>query len=53
MIAPCTTCKDYRSDAAKWQDQKYGHGKRVFNVCGGKQRDKARCTICGNVISKQ
>ena len=46
MIQTCANCADYRSEAAKYQDEKHGKGKRVHNACGGKNRGKIRCTVC-------
>lgn len=41
VIASCS-CKH------PYQDQKYGHGKRVFNI-GQKDKNKfeGTCTVCG------
>lgn len=38
----------------KYQDSKYGNGKRVFNQMGGVGSTKSperkyRCTVCGNI----
>jgi len=33
----------------EWQDKKYGHKQRVFNLCKG---GKARCTVCGNEVQR-
>ena len=46
MILQCG-CKDWMGNktAAKYQDEKYGVGKRVFNPIA---KDKTyRCTVCG------
>ena len=32
---------------SKYQDERYGKGLRVHNLCGAKNKDKARCTVCG------
>jgi hypothetical protein len=42
MILKCN-CGDHRSAGAAYQNQKYGFGRRVFNLTktGG-----ARCTVC-------
>jgi len=34
----------------EYQDSKYGKGQRVFNVGGGKDKKKIRCTVCGREL---
>lgn len=50
MIAHCGTCKS--GPAAEYQDEKYGKGNRVFNLCakGEKSGQEARCTVCGKAM---
>ena len=33
--------------ASKFQDERYGHGKRLMNVSQKKDANFARCTVCG------
>jgi hypothetical protein len=47
MLKKCK-CEDYRTDAAKYQNEKYGKGVRVHNPLGGKNRGNCRCTVCGD-----
>ena len=51
MLKKCK-CEDYRTDAAKYQNEKYGKGVRVHNPQGGKNRGKCRCTVCGDEKSQ-
>lgn len=48
-VKRCAKCADYRSPAAQYQNEKYGLGNRVHNLCGGKGGDKCRCTVCDDV----
>lgn len=50
MVKKCK-CGDYRSDAAAYQNEKYGDSMRVFNPRGGKNRGGYRCTVCGEVTT--
>lgn len=43
-ILVCKNCKPH-----DFQDKKYGVRKRVHNLSGDKNKNKARCTVCGNV----
>jgi hypothetical protein len=50
MLKKCDKCAEHdRIPAAEYQDKKYGKGIRVHNPCGGKNRDKVRCTVCGEM----
>ncbi len=51
MLKKCK-CEDYRTAAAKYQNEKYGNGVRVHNPHGGKNRSKCRCTVCGDEKSQ-
>lgn len=51
MLKKCK-CEDYRTEAAKYQNEKYGKGVRVHNPQGGKNRGKFRCTVCGDEKSQ-
>lgn len=42
-IRPCACVSPY-------QDKNYGKGQRVYNVCGGKNKGKLRCTVCARQI---
>lgn len=42
VIAHCT-CK------SDWQDERYGKGKRVFNMKKDKNKHEGRCTVCASV----
>lgn len=46
-IAPhnCTSDSKGNTQGAKFQDQKYGQGRRVFTT--NKTGDKSTCTVCG------
>lgn len=41
QILECVPCKD--TDAAKFQDERYGPNKRVHNPAS----DALHCTVCG------
>jgi len=47
IISRCS-CTGFfgNTSGAKYQDEKYGNGLRVFNACLGK-KDGYRCTVCG------
>lgn len=47
MIKKCVKCADYRVDAAKFQNDRYGYGMRVHNKTG-KEPTAYRCTVCSN-----
>lgn len=47
-IRKCT-CTNAHGAAAEYQDKVYGIQQRVHNPCGGKNRGKVRCTVCGDV----
>ena len=38
--------------AAEFQDQMYGKGRRVANESGRKDDKSAKCTVCGRVDTK-
>jgi hypothetical protein len=40
IIRECTCLNDY-------QDKRYGKNKRVMNKSQGKDKNKAKCTVCG------
>jgi len=44
MIMKCPRCKDWTTPAAEYQNERYGHGMRVFNR---KRNGSYKCTICG------
>jgi hypothetical protein len=48
MILSCFRCSDNTGAGAKFQDKKYGDGKRVHNECAksGTGPVQHRCTIC-------
>ena len=46
-IKPCPRCKDWDTPAARYQNELYGYGKRVFNK---RANGGYRCTICGYEI---
>lgn len=46
MILHCPKCENDQSRAAKYQNKKYGNGKRVHNA--KKSDGGSRCTVCGN-----
>lgn len=50
MISHCGVCKS--GPAADYQNEKYGQGNRVFNLCakGDKSGQEARCTVCGKTM---
>jgi len=43
----CTSDKAGTTQGAKFQDKKYGKGKRVHNE--RKKKGESRCTVCGVV----
>lgn len=54
-IRRCTCKADKRGNeaAAKFQDQTYGPGMRVWTTAGTKaaKSTKSRCTVCGDNVS--
>lgn len=48
MILSCFRCSDNSGAGAKFQDEKYGDGKRVHNECAksGTGAIQYRCTVC-------
>lgn len=50
MIAHCGICKS--GPAADYQNEKYGQGNRVFNLCAKAEKSgqEARCTVCGKTM---
>lgn len=50
MIAHCGVCKG--GSAAEYQNEKYGQGNRVFNLCAKAEKSgqEARCTVCGKTM---
>lgn len=49
MILTCIRCQDQSGRGAVYQNQQYGHGKRVHNATETKgQVREYRCTICGS-----
>ena len=48
MILSCFRCSANTGAGAKFQDEKYGDGKRVHNECAasGTGPIEYRCTIC-------
>lgn len=52
MIKPCSKCREVKLPATKYQNEKYGEGMRVHNPQGAKNKDKCRCTVCGDTKSK-
>ncbi len=49
IIAHCNVCHNWdRNQSARFQDERYGKGKRVHIEGVGKARaGKKRCTVCG------
>ena len=52
MKKRCAKCEDYRTDAAKFQDEKYGKGVRIHNAMSKNGQGKCRCTVCGDEKQK-
>ncbi len=49
MILICVRCKDRPGPGATYQNQRYGHGKRVHNALSSKGGSQEyRCTLCGS-----
>ena len=49
-IRYCAGCASSPDPGAQYQNQKYGHGKRVHNTCKPRTADSPipyRCTVCG------
>jgi len=50
-IKQCSKCKgwDRNAPGAEFQNKRYGKGNRVCNKTAGKESNKHRCTVCGEV----
>jgi len=46
MVLSCFRCESNTGPGAEFQNQKYGHGKRVHNETEKTQPRIYRCTIC-------